>query len=95
MIERLADELKSFVPAFSFGNTPGRRFCEARAAKSDSITPGPMDLRGARNVLLVFETGGYWLCRRVLVARDVVGASTVFEMVDIVDAMLLCREVGF
>jgi hypothetical protein len=36
----------------------GRRLCEARAAKSDSITPGPMDLRGAL-VELLPDMGGY------------------------------------
>jgi hypothetical protein len=66
----------------------GRRLCEALAAKSDSITPGPMDLRGAL-VELLPDIGGYWLCRRVRPARGAAGGSIVPEVMDAVDEMLL------
>jgi hypothetical protein len=36
----------------------GRRLCEALAVKSDSITPGPIDLRGALDEF-VLDMGGY------------------------------------
>ncbi len=36
----------------------GRRFCDALAVKSDSMTPGPIDLRGAFAEMLP-DIGGY------------------------------------
>lgn len=61
--------------------------------KSESITPGPIDLRGA---LAAFaaplpEIGGYALCRRLRIARGALGGSMAPDAPDAVEETLLCR----
>ena len=68
----------------------GRLLCDALAVKSESITPGPMDLRGALLELLP-DIGGYWLCRRERTVRGALGASIIVEFMDAVEEMLLWR----
>ena len=66
----------------------GRRLCDALVVKSESITPGPIDLRGAFEEF-VPDMGGYWLCRRVRIARGALGGSTIPEAAEVVEEMLL------
>jgi hypothetical protein len=71
----------------------GRRRCEALAAKSVSMPPGPIDLRGVLAALLP-EIGGYWLCRRVRTVRGACGGSMLpeaKEAIEAVEDILLCR----
>lgn len=57
-----------------------------------SITPGPIDFRGALGTFAVAlpDTGGYWLCRRVREPRGALGGSIAPDAAEVVDEILDC-----
>lgn len=71
-------------------NRLARLTCVFREATSEStMTPGPMDFRGALGAAW-FETGGYWFWRRFRIAVDAAEASSVVEEEDTVEDVLAC-----
>lgn len=93
MFMRVDTLVSDSPPADEFEARLGRRLCVG-LVWSESTTPGPIDFRGAFEARLAAplpEMGGYWLVRRVRIARGAAGGSIAPGVPDVVEETLLWR----
>jgi hypothetical protein len=93
MFIRVDTPVSDNPPADEVDARLGRRFCTG-LVYSESVTPGPIDRRGAFEVTFAAplpDIGGYWFCRRFRIARGAVGGSIFPDAPDVVEDKLLWR----